>query len=329
MKGDWYYSDDLAERQGPVDAGTLLGLSRSGVVLARSLVWQEGMPAWTPFRNVARQLYREHSEEGEAAEIGVCAHSGQVFPLREMLPYGAALVGAEHKADFVNRLMEEAKVGLDDATERRLDYVGFWWRTLSSLLDYLVKLVPASLCMVPYYIFDALDGVQAGGDVDDFLGAMGMNLATLLAYGFGLLASLGLSIGYETWMVGKYQATLGKMVIGAKVVNPDGSPLSYKKAFLRWLVKKPLNQLLVWAPATLGAALTVGFVVGFLTSMETEMGAEQGATILMAMFAGFAIFGTLMALGTGVYWMAAFDPEKRTLHDRITATRVVRKGIHA
>jgi len=27
----------------------------------------------------------------------------------------------------------------------------------------------------------------------------------------------------------------------------------------------------------------------------------------------------------GVYWMAAFDPEKRTLHDRIVGTRVVRK----
>ena len=41
-------------------------------------------------------------------------------------------------------------------------------------------------------------------------------------------------IFYTTWMVGRFQATLGKLALGIKVVNPDGSRVSYLKAFGRF-----------------------------------------------------------------------------------------------
>lgn len=321
---NWFYTDALAAQQGPVDGPTLLELNRSGELKAKSLVWREGMAEWTAFREIAQDLFTAEAGVGEGGapvEIGVCAHSGQVYPLKEMLPYGAALVGPEHKADFVSRLMEGAAVEIEDATERRLDYVGFWWRTLSSLLDYMVKMIPAGLCMVPYYIADATDGLQPGNDADSFQGVTGMTALTVLIYGLGSLASIGLSIVYDTWMVGRYQATLGKMIIGAKVVNPDGSRLSYKRAFVRWLVKKPLIYSLVWGPSVLGFALVIGVSVG----MATREGSDGGATVALAMMTGMFVFAALLALCSGVYWMAAFDPEKRALHDRIAATRVVKK----
>lgn len=320
---NWFYTDALAAQQGPVDGATLLELNRSGKVRAKSLVWREGMAEWTPFREIAQGLFAaqagtEVGEEVPPVEIGVCAHSGQVYPLREMLPYGAALVGPEHKEDFVGRLMEGAAVEIEDATERRLEYVGFWWRALSSLLDHMIKMIPSGLCMAPYYVIDATDGLQPGSGSGSLRDATGMTGLTVLAYGLGVLASLGLSIAYDTWMVGRYQATLGKMIIGAKVVNPDGSRLSYKRAFVRWLVKKPLIHLLVWGPAVVGFALVVGLSVG-------ASSLEGGATMVLAMAAGLVAFAALLALCSGVYWMAAFDPEKRALHDRIAATRVVRK----
>ncbi len=40
---------------------------------------------------------------------------------------------------------------------------------------------------------------------------------------------------YEVWMNGKFGATLGKMIIGAKIVRLDGSALGYKFAFFRFL----------------------------------------------------------------------------------------------
>jgi uncharacterized RDD family membrane protein YckC len=56
-----------------------------------------------------------------------------------------------------------------------------------------------------------------------------------------------------------------------------------------------------------------------------DSGGDDGATVVLAMVTGLFVYAALVALCSGVYWMAAFDPEKRTLHDRVGSTRVVRK----
>lgn len=336
--GNWFYTDANAVQQGPVEDATLLDLNRSGGVTAKTLVWREGMESWTPFLAVAASLFAEtvraeraDSAEGETAggggggtdgappaEIGVCSFSGRVYPLADLLPYGAALVGPEHKDDFVRRLMEEAATGIADATEQPFEYVGFWWRVLAASLDYMIKMLPSGLMMAPYYIAAVYEGFTASGDEDSLQNAIGMGPLTLAAYGLGLLGVLGLSIAYDTWMVGRYQATLGKIIIGARVVNPDGSRLGYRRAFWRWFVKKVLVSLIVWGPSTLGFILVVGGVAA--------LSQGDGATVVLAMTAGLFAYAMLLALCSGAYWMAAFDPEKRALHDRIAATRVVKRS---
>ena len=319
---NWFYTDALATQQGPVDDTTLLILNDSGGVAARSLVWREGMESWVPFSTVAGKLI-EAENEGEPVEIGVCAHSGRVYRVGEMLPYGEALIGPEQKEPFLQIMMEGATVEIADATHRGADYVGFWWRALSSLLDYMIKMIPAMICMVPYYVVTFTSGVSAGAGVgggDDFQSLTGFTAMMMIAYGFGLLGVLAVSIFYDTWMVGKYQATAGKMIIGAKVVNPDGSRLTYKRAFIRWLAKKPFNYLIVWIPSAIG----LGLVVAVIGAASTNSG-DNAAGFVFAMITGLFIYFALLALCSGVYWMAAFDPEKRALHDRIASTRVVKK----
>ena len=109
------------------------------------------------------------------------------------------------------------------------------------------------------------------------------------------------------------------MIIGAKVVNPDGSRVSYKKAFLRWVAKKPLNYVIVWGPSIIGFALVIASI-GAASSQS-----DGAATVVMSVMVGMVIFAGLIVLCSGVYWMAAFDKEKRALHDRISGTRVVKK----
>jgi uncharacterized RDD family membrane protein YckC len=327
---NWFYTDTLASQQGPVDDETLLELNTSGVVKAKSLVWCEGLPAWTAFREVAGPLFGARPRSGEDAVIakeeagpvpvGVCAISGRVYPVKELLPYGEALVGPEHVDAFVRRLMEGAAVEIADATHRNLEYVGFWWRCLSSLLDYLIKMIPSGLCMVPYYVAAIFAGASGSADPDSLEGITGMTALVAAAYGVGLLGVLALSIAYDTWMVGNYQATLGKIILGSKVVNPDGSRLTYKRAFVRWLAKKPLNYLIVWVPSTVGFGLVIAAIAAMADSE-----ADNGATIVLAMFTGLFVYAALVALCSGVYWMAAFDAERRALHDRVASTRVVRK----
>ena len=41
-------------------------------------------------------------------------------------------------------------------------------------------------------------------------------------------------VSYYTFFVGKYGATPGKMALKLRVVNPDGSPVSYGKACGRY-----------------------------------------------------------------------------------------------
>lgn len=309
----WFYTDREAEQQGPVDDQTLLGLNREGAIDARSLVWRDGMADWEPFREVAGTLFGE-TEEGTPVQVGVCAHSSQIYPLSEMIPYGEALVGKEHKEAFVQRLMETGRTGIEDATEKKFEYVGFWWRCLSSFIDYLVKMVPTWLCAVPQYIVMGTMGAVPG-ETD----SAGFPIALAIAQGIGALGMLAVSIWYETWMVGKYEATLGKMVIGAKVVNPDGSRLGYKRAFFRWMAKKPLNYIVMILPS----AIVMGIVIAAIGGTAGE--SEGSATFVMGTFAGIFAAFFVGLLAAGVYWMAAFDPEKRALHDRVASTRVIRK----
>ncbi len=312
----WFYTDLEAAQQGPINSEALLGLNRDGEVTAKSLVWRDGMEEWAPFGTVADLLFGE-SDEGVPVRLGVCASSGRVYPVEELIPYGEALVGLEHKDEFVQKMMEHGTVDIVDATANHLDYIGFWWRSLSSLLDYLIKMVPSWICMIPYYVVIFSSGAATETSAEDF--GLGFTIAMGVAYGIGLIGILGISIFYETWMVGKYQGTLGKIVIGAKVVNPDGTRLTYKRAFVRWLVKKPLNGLLVWGPSTIGFALVIGGIAA------VSRDSDAAATMVMAMMTGMFVYGGLLALCSAVYWMAAFDDERRALHDRIAGTRVVKR----
>lgn len=311
---EWFYTDSSATRQGPLNERGLSELNRDRTINASTLVWREGLEEWVPFAKVAGSVFGKN-EEGEPMETGVCAYSGRVFPLGEMIPYGEALVGLEFKDEFVQQMMESGTVDIADATGNPLDYVGFWWRTLSSFLDYLVKIIPSYVFMIPYYIFAATS--------EDTLDSGNLNLeesiGMLIAAGIGSLANIAFSIFYETWMVGKYQATLGKMIIGAKVVNPDGSSLSYKKALLRWVAKKPLNYVIVWGPSIIGFALVIASI-GAASSQS-----DGAVTVLMSVMVGLVVSVGLSVLCSGVYWIAAFDKEKRALHDRISGTRVVKK----
>ncbi len=310
----WFYTDSSATQQGPVSEEGLLRLNRDREIVASSLVWKDGFDEWVPFGTVAASVFGSN-EEGEPIRIGVCAYSGQVFTVAELIPYGSALVGLEFKDEFVQQMMEQGTVDIEDATDNHLSFVGFWWRTLSSSLDYLVKIIPSYLFMIPYYVAAAAVGtsLESGGmDLEESIGM-------IITAGVGGLANLAFSVFYETWMVGKYQATLGKMIIGAKVVSPDGSRITYKKAFLRWLAKKPLNNAIVWAPSSIGFAVVVA-AVGAASSQS-----DAGAMMVMSVLVGIFVFAGLLVLCSGIYWMAAFDAQKRALHDRVAGTRVVKK----
>ena len=91
---------------------------------------------------------------------------------------------------------------------------------------------------------------------------------------------------YEAFLTSTYGGTLGKMALGLRVILPDGGMLNLQQALIRHLI------------------YAGGGIIGALVPM-----------------AGF--LNVLWILVDNV--SAAFDPQKRALHDRIANTFVVKK----
>ena len=322
---EWYYSKD-DKRSGPVSPDELIALQRDGIISGDAMVWREGQGDWREFREVADEVFAAVGEEKGDIETAVCAHSGKVLPKSEMVPYGDAWVAPEHKDAFVQRVMEGDKLGLSEAGQYALQYVGFWWRVLGSVIDYFVKIIPIMLCQIPYFM--AAFAAGASGveiDPDNPNPFTVWTTAMIVTYLIAMVGQLAISIFYDTWMVGKYQATVGKMAIGAVVVNPDGSRVTYGRSFGRWAAKKLLNGTIVMTvlmvPMILVWLIAIGGIMGGdVKSLDTD-----GLIGIVGLMLGSLM--VLYPLALFPFWMCGLDAEKRGLHDRVCATRVVKQRV--
>jgi len=107
--------------------------------------------------------------------------------------------------------------------------VGFWARVGAYLIDIIVL----------QGIFIAIWGTPpptpvTPGGLPDFE-AMVRDLAPRISYEMLII------IGYNVLMNGQFGATLGKLAIGARIVNVDGSAIGFGKALLRWLAMIATN----------------------------------------------------------------------------------------
>lgn len=305
---DWYYAIK-DEKHGPVSATRLAELGRGGTLLADDLAWREGLLEWRPFHQVAGEIFSQGAET--PVETAVCAHSRRVLPVAEMIPYGDQWIDPQHKDAFLQRLMESG----DTATWRARHIVeqtpvGFWTRFLALSLDHLILLIPSLLCWIPHLIASSRADHAPG---DEWSPAM------TLTHILGLLAIYAIHATYHTWMIGgKHRATLGKQAFGAIVTRPDGGRVTHLRAFARFLALSIVNLLFFLLCVGGGTVITTTFL-GSLT------GSGVGAVIVM-MFTFLPLTVLFSLVGLLPFCMAGLDSRKRALHDRISATVVIRKA---
>lgn len=251
------------------------------------------------------------SQDQLTADTARCVASDEWLPIREMLPYGDSWVAAEHRDAFVEQVLEGSDAS--DATH----YVSTRRRALALVIDYLIKLIPVSIVHAPYFIaatnFSEKMGTTAPEDMASLL-TVGFFVALVAAK----IGNLLITFGYETWMVGRYGATLGKMAVGARVVMPDGSRVSYPRAALRWVAKSLLNVAIFWAVLAVPIVLAGG-----LFALFAMRSGDVTAILPIMIWALVAVGVVFLPLGLFPYWMAISDREKRSLHDRVASTRVV------
>jgi uncharacterized RDD family membrane protein YckC len=254
---NWYYVEG-GQQAGPVDDAQIGELERSGKIQSDTLVWHEGMTDWQPYHYVkagaAPPVAPPVAAPVAGAAEGVCAECNGIFNLQDMIRHGDIYVCAKCKPVFMQKLAEGARLG-----GGALSYAGFWTRFAAVFLDGLIL-----------WVVNTAMNMAAGLGAFQTNRGPGNGFPAIFVLVF--LLQIAIALSYETVMIGKYGATLGKMACKIKVVTPDGGKVSYMRALGRYFAKM--------------------------------------------------LSGLLCLIG---YIIAAFDDEKRALHDRICNTRVVLK----
>jgi uncharacterized RDD family membrane protein YckC len=248
-----YYAQ--GERKiGPVDKNQLQTLIRSRKVNAATLVWRPGMSEWVELGRLVRKRGapdRRAGQDSTGAGRQTCSECSRPFAREDMLFLSGRWICAGCKPVVVQKMKEGV------ALAGELPYAGFWIRFAAIGIDGLI------LWLMNLVVFIPLGLVSPIGEENPMAAVAYLPLMMLIQY--------AIPVAYDTWFVGKYGATPGKMACKLKVVAGDGRPISYGRAVGRHFAK--------WISSMI---LGIGFV------------------------------------------MAAFDEQKRTLHDRICDTRVIR-----
>jgi uncharacterized RDD family membrane protein YckC len=218
---NWYYVDAAGKQAGPVDDAGLDTLRVNGVINPETLIWQEGMTNWQPFREVKPGAGGSASPVASGIEEAVCAQCGGVFPLDETIRAGNARVCANCKPIYLQKMQE----GLSVEQPGTLRYAGFWIRFGAYFLDgILLGIVNSGLNLV--------FGFGIGG-----LGVRNTPAQATVLFMVLFIFELCVGVGYETFMIGNFGATLGKMACKLQVVTADGGKVSYPRAMGRYFSK--------------------------------------------------------------------------------------------
>jgi len=219
---DWYYGDS-GKQVGPIDDASFEGLVAAGIVHDETLVWRSGMPNWQPYRTI-RPAAQAPALEGAAGDAKFCSECGRPFAPDDLVAFGNSLVCAECKPLFTQKLRE----GIRPAGAAH--YGGFWIRYLAVLVDSLIFSV---LIVILFAILLMLFPVDWANLQRSPAGL----LQLLEIEGVVWLVALVFEGVYETLMIGRYAATLGKMACGLRVVMSDGGQVTYGRSLGRHFAK--------------------------------------------------------------------------------------------
>ncbi|HKC24628.1 MAG TPA: RDD family protein [Thermoanaerobaculia bacterium] len=206
----WWYVEN-GERVGPLEEAELSARARAGSLRAETLVWTDGMASWQPYGTVA-------PDPAALEPSAACTECGRRLGVSELIRYGSSRVCAACKPLFLQKLREG--VAPPAAGLRYADFgVRFGAKLLDGVLMWIVNMA------ISFAFFGVLMRRATLGQ-----GFLAMQLALMAV-------ELVVNAAYVVFFLGRFGATLGKMALRLRVVNPDGSPISYGKAVGRYFAE--------------------------------------------------------------------------------------------
>lgn len=231
----WYYAIG-EQREGPVTAARLRQLVSYGNVKDDTLVWTEGMADWRPLREVRDRLFMDAPEPVPVAAPA----AGDAYP--QVATAFCPTCGAKVAPEALARVGEtEVCPNCKDAWVRRIRegaptntagwrYAGFWIRFGAVFLDGIIMTV------VNMVIGFGLGFVLALGEAFD-----GNSFSPAMELFFNLIGVVTYILYYTLTTGSSLQGTLGKRIVGIRVIKEDGSDLGYGLAAGRYVVFTLLN----------------------------------------------------------------------------------------
>ncbi len=214
---NWYYALN-GQQSGPVSEQQLMQLAAAGTIQAGTLIWRDGMADWQPLSVAMPAALAGGTLTADAPQIG-----GVAVPLAQK--------------DIVVQQMRE---GVQPMVAGAVEYAGFWIRFVAKFIDGLILLVPNMT--VQFLLTGAIGGFGTQSNPGD-AAAVGAALASMAF-------SITTNVLYNSILVSKYGATWGKMAVGLKVINDDGSAVQTGKAVGR-----------VFAEIVSGLTCYIGYII--------------------------------------------------------------------
>lgn len=283
---NWYYAN-AGQQVGPISEADFVGLVRAGTVKADTLVWHEGMANWEPYGKVAA------ASAAEAAGTG-----GVALPSAT-----GATAGAADTASSVATVESAVSSGTEAAGG------GFVCAECGRAFppDEVIRYGTVAVCAncKPIFLQKLREGVAAP--------------ATLEYAGFW--------IRFAATVVDTIILSVVSMMVGVVVGLLFGAAPPTPGNWGPFLVMQGILMLINLA---IGISYEVGFLGRFgatpgKMACKIKVVTSTGAPISYGRALGryFAKILSSLILLIG-YIMAAFDSEKRALHDRICDTRVIK-----
>ena len=142
-------------------------------------------------------------------------------------------------------------------------YAGLLSRFAAALIDLVVLILATAIIAIPFGLLAAALALTPG----TFAWAVGWLFGPLVLILFGLW------IVYFTYLEGTSGQTLGKRVLGLRVVDlKTGRPPDFSKAFVRTLLR-----IVDWLPGL----YLLGFVVAVLTPRKQRLGDLVADTVVV------------------------------------------------
>jgi uncharacterized RDD family membrane protein YckC len=204
---NWYYALE-GKQVGPITDADFQTLVQSGTVRADTLVWREGMANWLPYAQLAQPAAAPPPASGGI----VCSECGRVFAPDDVIQLDNTWVCASCKPAALQKMREGVPLS------GTIEYAGFWVRFVAKFIDGLILGIPMMIA-----VFSTIN----------FNGPPQRPTASILMQ----LAFYGVGLIYNTFFIGKYGATPGKMAMKLRVMTASGEPVSYARAAGRYFAE--------------------------------------------------------------------------------------------